>query len=302
MTTISRLHLGEVVDHATLRALGFTNEAIRHAIRSGRLHPRHRGVYAVGRAQISREGVWLAAVLACGAGALLSQAPAALHLRLLERADQRPHVSVPTQAGRKTPRGVTLHRAATLTPNDRTIHEGIPVTTVERTLIDLARTGERRALRAAVRAAERLHRTDLGALRTRAAEPRHSIGHARLYALLSEYVLASGLSDSELEARFLELCARHRLPAPERQVQIGSFRVDFLWRAERLIVETDGRATHDTEVAFLDDRVRDRALAAIGYEVMRFTWAEVTLRPRAVAGEVRAALKRRRGPVAITGS
>jgi very-short-patch-repair endonuclease len=297
MTTITRLRFGEVVDHATLRATGFTNSAIRHAVRAGVLHPRHRGVYAVGRPELSREGRWRAAVLACGPTALLSHAPAALLWQLLERGDERAHVSVPSQNGRVAPLGVTLHRAATLRAHDVATRRGIPVTTVERTLVDLARTGERRALRAAVRQAERMHRLDLAALRDRVATPRTDVGHARLFGLLSAYVTSSGLTDSELEARFVELCARHRLAAPERQVPIGSYRVDFLWREAGLVVETDGRNAHDTDVAFLEDRVRDRALARLGYEVLRFTWAEVTLRPAAVAAEVRAAIRRRR-PVA----
>ena len=297
MTTRSRLHLAEVTDDATLLASGLTRSAIRHRVRSGLLHPVHTGVYAIGRPELSREGRWFAAVLACGLHAVLSHVPAALLWRLLDRADERPHVSVPTQAGRSAPRGVTLHRAATMLATDRTKRDGIPVTTVERTLIDLARTGERRALKAAVRQAERLHRIDLAALRTRVSEPRTSIGHARLFSLLSDYVAGSGMTDSELEALFFELCARRRLPRPEVQVPVGPFRADFLWRPERLIVETDGRETHDTDVAFLDDRVRHRALTAVGYEILPFTWSEVVLRPGAVAREIRAALARRQREV-----
>jgi hypothetical protein len=43
-----------------------------------------------------------------------------------------------------------------------------------------------------------------------------------------------------------------------------------------------------------DDRVRDRRLKAAGYEILRFTWAEVAQRPAAVAREIRAAIRRRR--------
>jgi very-short-patch-repair endonuclease len=42
------------------------------------------------------------------------------------------------------------------------------------------------------------------------------------------------------------LCARHSLPKPEVNVLIGPSEVDFLWRAEKVIVETDGWATHGT--------------------------------------------------------
>jgi len=302
MTTFSRHHLTEVVTYNALRAAGMTHSAIRHAVASGRLHPRHRGVYAVGRPQLSQLGVWYAAVLACGDDAALSHASAGTLQALTERGGEWPHVSVPTDHGRRRASGLTIHRTASLMPTDVTVVAGIRVTTVERTLIDLARTTDRRALRAAVRQAERLHRIDLVALRERVAQPRTNIAHARLFRLLSAYVPGSGLTDSELEARFLELCVRARLPMPERQVAIGPYRVDFLWRNARIVVEMDGRATHDTAMAFAEDRSRDRALAAAGYLVLRFTWAEVVYHAAAVAAELLAAVGRRQPPPAGNGA
>ena len=80
---------------------------------------------------------------------------------------------------------------------------------------------------------------------------------------------------------------------PETQVQIGPFRVDFLWPDLNLVVETDGRDAHDGFIAFRDDRIRDRALKAAGLEVLRFTGAEVLREPKAVKRELAAAVKRR---------
>jgi very-short-patch-repair endonuclease len=80
---------------------------------------------------------------------------------------------------------------------------------------------------------------------------------------------------SELERRFLGLCRRHGLPKPEVNVRIGSYEVDFLWREERVVVETDGWASHGTRSAFEADRARDAELKALGHEVMRFTHRQV---------------------------
>ena len=66
-----------VVTRAQLLGLGLTSDAIDHRLRKGRLHRVHRGVYAVGRPQLTRHGVLLAAVLSCGPGAALSHAAAA---------------------------------------------------------------------------------------------------------------------------------------------------------------------------------------------------------------------------------
>jgi very-short-patch-repair endonuclease len=205
---------------------------------------------------------------------------------------------VPTHVGRKKPRGVDLHRVATLQPNDVTERSAIPVTTLPRTLADLAGVLDDKQLKSAVRQSERIHRLDLAELRVSLdAFPRTSARHARLRRLLDAYVPAA--TDSELEAAFLELCADHGLPMPETQVPIGRYRVDFLWRDLNLVVETDGRDAHDGFIAFRDDRVRDRALKAAGLEVLRFTGAEVSRERRTVAHEVAAAIERRRPAEAV---
>jgi very-short-patch-repair endonuclease len=282
-----------LVTHAQLTAAGLSAKAIRHRVRTGRLHVIHPGVYAVGRPDLSREGRWLAAVLACGDDAALSHLPAALLWGIAERGDERPHVTVPTQAGRKAPAGVTLHRSPTLTAADVVDRYGIPVTSLIRTLIDRAGTVEPQALRAEVRRAVVVHRLDLRALRAAVAQPLSAPGKARLRAVVADYAPVD-LPRSELEERFFELCRRHRLPLPSEQQRHDRYRLDFVWADVRLIVETDGRDTHDNAVAFHDDRVRDRRLKAAGYEVLRFTWAEIVHHPGDVAREIRAAIRRRR--------
>jgi very-short-patch-repair endonuclease len=60
-------------------------------------------------------------------------------------------------------------------------------------------------------------------------------------------------------------------------------RADFLWRANGLVIETDGRATHATREAFESDRRRDQRLMLAGFRVVRFTWRQVTGQPATVA-------------------
>ena len=124
--------------------------------------------------------------------------------------------------------------------------------------------------------------------------PPSSPGPARLRRVLDAYL--PGRTDSELEAAFLELCAKHGLPIPETQVEIGPYRVDFFWRDRKLVLETDGRDTHDGFIAFHDDRARDRALAALGLEVQRLTGYDVTGTPTKTARDLSAALERRSAP------
>ena len=118
-----------VITHPQLRLTGLGREAISKRARRGRLHRLHQGVYAVGHAGVSREGQWLAAVLASGGGAVLSHGAAAVHWGLLRPLQGPVDVSVPTQAGRRRRAGIRLHRRAALSAGDVTRRDGIPVTT-----------------------------------------------------------------------------------------------------------------------------------------------------------------------------
>jgi len=155
-----------VVTGAQLRAMGLTRSAISHRVRTGRLWRLHRDVFAVGRAELTREGRWLAAVLACGEGAALSHLSAAALWEIRERLPPRcAQVSVPTHAGRGRRRGVDLRCVTTLRTNDVSERNAIPVTTLQRTLIDLAAILEEKQLKSALRQSERRHRLNLADLR-----------------------------------------------------------------------------------------------------------------------------------------
>jgi hypothetical protein len=280
-----------LVTRAQLLDAGLSPQAIKHRLRTGRIHHVQRSVFAVGRPALTREGVWLAAVLACGQGAALSHLSAAALWGIWEGATtRRPQVSVSTGNGCKGPRGIDVHRAPTLQPNDITERHGIPVTTLARTLIDLAAILDAKQMKSAVRHAERIHRLDLARLRASLdAFPKSSHRHTRLRRILDVYVPGTGQTEGEPEAAFLELCAAHGLPLPETQVPIGRYRADFVWRDLGLVVEIDDRASHDGYIAFHDDRVRDRAMKAAGLDVLRFTSNEVIRERAKVARELQTA-------------
>ena len=262
-----------VVSTAQLRAAGLLPSRVADRLAAGRIHRIHRGVYAVGHPNISNEGRWMAAVLACGEGAVLSHRSAAALWGFLPHRrggiDQKgpAEVTVPNGGGRKPRDGIHLHRSLTLSPAHLTRRAGIPVTKPARTLEDLHRTLSREQFAVALRQAEYL-RLSLG--------DRIVPDHTR----------------SELEARFLAICRRHRLPQPEVNVRVDRFLVDFLWLPRRLIVELDGWRSHRTRSAFEQDRARDARLKLLGYDVLRFTWRQLEAEPRQVASAVRALLRR----------
>lgn len=233
-----------VVGFDQLIGAGLTPSGVLRRAQAGRLHRLYRGVYAVGHASLSREGRWLAAVLACGPQAVLSHESAAELWSLAPRSPRLTHVTVPGDAGRARRRGIVVHRSRTLVGDDATRRRGIPVTTPERTKRDLG----------------------WGAEQTR----------------------------SHLERAFLHLLRAHGIDPPEVNARVGHYEVDFIWRARRLVVETDGWAYHGSRAAFESDRRRDRELQARGYVVLRFTYREVIGEPEALAAALRRSLRARR--------
>ena len=99
------------------------------------------------------------------------------------------------------------------------------------------------------------------------------------------------VSKNKMEDRFLWICRRHRLPEPVRQHRIDGHPYDFAWPNERVVVETDGWQGHSGPHAFQADRTLTNALQIQGWTVLRFTWHDLTRRPRAVAATVRSALE-----------
>jgi hypothetical protein len=254
-----------------LRAAGLTRAAISRRVVAGRLHPLHRGVYAVGHAHLGAEGRRLAAVLACGPGAVLSHKSAAAHWNLLATAAAR--IDVTAARGRRAHEGIRLHRSRSLDAQDTTTHRGIPTTTIARTLLDLAAILPAHRLERALAQAERVGLYDHAALTD---VIRRSNGHRGQRALEHAVAQEPAFTRSDLEARLLELTRDHGLPTPLVNHILAApdhprLEVDFCWPTHHLIVETDTWHTHGTRADFEHDRRKDAALTAAGYTVIRFT-------------------------------
>jgi hypothetical protein len=260
-----------VVSAAQLAALGFSAAGVTRRVQAGRLHRVHRGVYAVGHRSLAVQGRWLAAVLACGPGAVLSHRSAAAHWNLLATSATR--VDVTAARGRHGAPGIRLHRSRSLDAQDTTAHQTIPTTTVARTMLDLAAIVPAHRLERALAQAERLRLYDDAAL-TQIIE--RANGHRGRQALQEAVAQDPAFTRSDLEARLLALTRAHGLPPPLVNHILAApdharLEVDFCWPTHQLIVETDTYATHGTRHAFEHDRRKDAALAAAGYTVIRFT-------------------------------
>jgi very-short-patch-repair endonuclease/predicted transcriptional regulator of viral defense system len=260
-----------VVTRGQLLELGLSPEAIKYRLRRGRLHRVQRGVYAVGRPQLTRHGALIAAVLSCGPEAAVSHEHAAEIYGMRRRRGGAIEVTVPAGAMRQRP-GVRVHRAA-LPPTERTLRHGIPVTAPVRTLVDLAQRLDARALEGAVNEADKLDLVDPERLRAALERMNGRRGVAALRELLDRRTFT--LTDSELERRFLPLARRAGLPRPLTQRRVNGFRVDFYWPELKLVVETDGLRYHRTPAQQGKDRRRDQAQSAAGLTPLRFTHHQI---------------------------
>jgi very-short-patch-repair endonuclease len=275
-------HQHGVVSLSQLREAGLSDSAVSRWARRGGLHRLHRGVYAVGHTALDFEGRAWAALMALEPGwrtrpaaggtprAAISHRSAAVLWGLLPTRSGPIDVALLTRSGRARRPGIRIRRPRRLATTEVTRRRGIPLTTPARTIFDLEHSLLGPEVRRAVRQAE--------VLGLRVAAAADSEG-----------------TRSELEHLFLRLCRRHGLPEPEVNVRVGGRIVDFLWREQRLVVETDGYRYHRGQAAFEDDCARDLDLRAQGFDVQRLSYRQVTRQPRQVAAILRSALETRRG-------
>ncbi len=278
-----------VVTRAQLRDRGVSGHAIKHRIERGRLFVIFRGVYAVGTPHLTRNGRWMAAVLAGGEAALLSHRSAAALWGILEREEPGAiEISVPARRNPRVP-GVRVHRRSGL-EGAAASRERVPVTSIVVTIIDLAPILDPDRLEAAVNAADRARLIDPESLR--GALPRYGNrpGVALVAAILDRRTFTR--SDSWLERRFRPIWQRAGLEPPLTQQWVNGGRVDFYWPGLGLVVETDGLRYHRTPAQQAVDRRRDQAHTASGLTALRFTYEQIARAPAEVEAVLRATAKR----------
>ncbi len=283
-----------VLTRAQALNVGMTDKAVVARLRTARWQRLQRGVYGAFSGEPSRSALIWAAVLRGGRDAVLSHQTAAELSGLLAPSETLIHLTVPSAAPVDRIPGVVLHYSGRLAQARHPVLEPAR-TRIEETVLDLGQaagavdgalgwiflacgsrqtTADRIAVAMALRPRMRW-RPDLAAALDIACEGVHSL----------------------LEFRYLNRVERpHGLPAGTRQHQVrrGGRRQyqDVLYEACCVVVELDGRAAHPEELRLRDVR-RDNANVAAGQVTLRYTWADVTQRPCAVAAEVSAALMRR---------
>jgi very-short-patch-repair endonuclease len=276
-----------VVGRAQLLARGVSSSAVDRALRSGRLHRLHPGVYSVPAPELlTEDALLIAALLAAGRGTMLTHGTAAWRWKIIAAPPARIELSVPHR--RSTLDGVALFRPRVLRPGDTTVNGRFPTTSVARTVLDLAVRYEQRALLRVLGEAEFHH--DLrpeDILRTlRRGHP----GSANLRAALAAHAPGHGKVKSDLERRFRRLLVTRGIELPIRNHAIGPWEVDCVWPDRRVAVELDGRQHQRPHQADRDDD-RDLWLRRHRWLPRRYGDHQLKQQPDAVIEDLHAAFK-----------
>ncbi|MDQ4064839.1 MAG: DUF559 domain-containing protein, partial [Actinomycetota bacterium] len=197
-------------------------------------------------------------------------------------------VEITTSTSRRTPSGVIAHRSE-LRARDVTRVSDIPVTSPTRTVLDLPSVADEEAVETALDCALRRGLTSIEYLRRKHTE-RSAPGRrgARTISyLLHQRAADTRVLESALETRFLRLLRKEGLPIPQAGYPVGPYRLDFAYPGLRLGIELDGYAFHSARALWTRDLARQNHLVRLGWTLLRFTWEDVTRRPRAVVDEVR---------------
>jgi predicted transcriptional regulator of viral defense system len=273
-----------------LRECGLGHSAILRRAARGWLHRLYTGVYAVGHPNPSWEGLLLAAVKACGPGAILSHICAAMLWGFIERDEDRyPDVTVIGAGTRVQPR-IRVHRTAEFADRDRRRLQGIPLTSPARTLLDIAATLDGAPLRSAVRRAQGTKRVNVREICEVIGRLGPRKGSRRLATVVAE---GPAPTRTVLEDVVLDLILNGGLAHPDvnKPLILSGRRVipDFRWPEQRLIVEADGAAWHAGKVAREDDAERQALLEAHGQRVLRVTWEQAIALPTQTLARLRSA-------------
>jgi very-short-patch-repair endonuclease len=204
---------------------------------------------------------------------------------------ERPfHLTVHQDMRRAGAPDVVVHRRKNFDPRSSqcVLRRGLRVTTLARTVIDawpLIPPPERRplVLDLARRRLVSPHQLD------DALSERPNVAGRRLLRQTID-LIADGC-ESELEAHGVLNVFRHRsLPRSVGQFPLdlssGRIRLDRAWPEVKLAVELDGARYHTSPEDRAEDLARDAALAALGWVVLRFTYAEVLRDPEGVRQKV----------------
>jgi very-short-patch-repair endonuclease len=191
-------------------------------------------------------------------------------------------VTVPKVSNHRKRPGTRLRRRD-LDPKDIVEQNGLRVTTLPLTVVEAAarRGGGAKLMDSALQRHVELEQLWRVHLRNKG---RHGSPAAR--RLLQA---ASDGARSEAERLLVKLLRDNGITGWKTNYPVGGYKVDVTFPKQRVAIETDGWAFHSSQEDFQNDRERQNKIALLGWQVLRFTWRDLTEDPQRVIAEVVAA-------------
>jgi hypothetical protein len=296
LSQLTRDTLGVFGGHAAV-ALGVTRKQLHLLCRAELIERMHPDTYRLVAVAPSHLQSLRAALLWAGSGAVAAGRSAGEVYGLEGVGAIVPEVAVPRRVRRRSPHVTTFR-----TDDRRSLmirhHRGVPVTGVEATLLALARQLNAAQLEVACEDARRRRLTSIPALRAYLDRfgGRGRSGAAKLRALLDELDPANP-SRSTLEVMTRRLLVAHGLTGFVREYPITdggrTYRYDFAFLRERVILETNGRRWHDDPSDYEADHEKWSVPGRYGFRIVFATWAGVTPNGEQLVRELRASLSPR---------
>lgn len=252
-----------------LRRRGVAKATISRALRAGRLHEVHPGVYSIVPPSLRRFEAWhAAAILAGGAGSCLCAQSAGWWARVLQRRPPVIHVAI--RNDHRPVDGIRWHRLK-LADGERGHLRGMPITAPQRIPLDLAASLSLSALKGVLAELEFQHGIEPVQVALRRGYP----GTAKLRRAIAEHTPQLAHTRAGLQREFLRFLIRCGFELPEFNHPVGKSTVDAVYEQQKIVIELDGVAGHTGERRVLRDHRRDMHRRADGYLPLRYHYAQI---------------------------
>jgi very-short-patch-repair endonuclease len=280
-----RRHDG-VITLAQANDAGLTEQAVRRRVRAGHWQRCSPGVYFVADREFTDAARVRATVWGYGQSACASGLAAAWWLELTRFPPDVVEVTVPRNSHGRCHTGSRVRRR-NLSQLDVAECRGLRVTALPLTAIEAAvrHGGGPKLMDQALQRHTELRQLWAAHLRNTG---RYGSPAARL--LLQA---ADDGTKSAAERLFTRLLNGSGVSGWKANQKLLGYEVDVLFRAAKVVVEVDGFAFHTDPEAFERDRRKQNALVLAGYQVLRFTWLDLTEYPERVLAVVQRAISAR---------
>ncbi|MGZ5378773.1 MAG: DUF559 domain-containing protein [Mycobacterium sp.] len=265
---------------------GLSQDVVDRRVHAGAWRRCARGVYFVDNRPFTDSARIRASVWAHGEHAVAHGLTAAWWHGLIREAPYEVDVTVPrSKSGRAS--GLATVRRRDLATVDVALRRNLRITAIPLTVLEAVAVDRSRAIMdSALQRGIRLEQ--LQSAQARNAR-RHGAGVAGRY--LRE---ASDGAHSEAERLLVRLLRTAKISGWKANYPVCGYVVDVAFPKQKMAIEVDGWAFHSDQKTFQRDRNRQNAIALSGWQVLRFTWLDLTEHPQRVIAEIARALRQPR--------